>query len=101
MGKLPKASRPSPGWRAIPRACVLTLLLLSTGACGQILPGKTVLAQRDPPPPDLTSCPSETPMPPVFDSEAARYAWALDAILSGRACRSILARLAEWAVTKL
>ena len=77
------------------------LLSLSTVGCGQTLPGKTILAQRDPPPPSLTSCPTETEMPPVFDSEAARYAWALDAILSGRACRQVLAKLAEWASTKL
>jgi hypothetical protein len=81
--------------------CVLTLLLLSTAACGHLLPGKTVLVQRDAPPPDLTTCPAETPMPPVFDNEAHRYAWATDAILSGRACRSILEKLAAWATQKL
>ncbi len=37
----------------------------------------------------------------MFDSEAARYAWALDAILSGRACRQVLAKLAEWAGQKI
>lgn len=64
-------------------------------------PGKTVLVQRDAPPPDLTTCPSETAMPAAFGSEAERYAWATDAILSGRACRSILEKLADWALRKL
>lgn len=78
------------------------LPISSISACEHFQsPGRTVLVQRDPPGPELTTCPPETPMPATFGSEAERYAWATDAILSGRACRSILAELAAWALRKL
>ncbi len=102
MGKLPNPSRPSPRWRAILLASALTPLALSMQGCEHLpLVGKTVLVQRTAPPPDLTTCAAEPTMPAVFVSEVDRYSWAQSAILAGRECRTILGKLAEWAVTKL
>ncbi len=58
---------------------------------------KPVLVHRDPPGPDLTDCPEETP-PAVFPfpGEAERYAWASRAIVDGRICREVLRAAKRW-----
>ena len=35
-------------------------------------------------------------MPTVFPDEASRYAWAADAIFTGRECRAVLAKAKVW-----
>ena len=86
----------SPRSKATRIALALLLPMLLMASCGQVV-SKPVLVNRDPPGPDLTDCPEETP-PEVwpFPDEAARYRWSAAAIGAGRECREVLRKAKDW-----
>lgn len=78
------------------RLALLPLLLLpSLTACGASI--KPVLVHRQPPPPDLTTCPDQPARPAVWLDDNDMLGWSFRAIVAGAECRSTLKKLAEWA----